>query len=220
MADADYIAGMTAAVDVAGLLKTFGTTRALDGLDLTVATGKVHGFLGPNGSGKSTTIRVLLGLLRADGGRTALSAVIPGETRSRCTEMLGMTCVLVAIMASLLVVRRTRGDEEAGRAELVLAGIVGRHASGGAALIVGVGASLAVGLLSSVGLGLLGIESIEWSGSLLYGATLAGTGITSLQWDSRSHRSPSTPARPRVSRVCSLQRRTRCARSATWATVC
>ena len=56
------------AIKVAGLEKSFGTTKALDGLDLTVKTGEVHGFLGPNGSGKSTTIRVLLGLLRKDGG--------------------------------------------------------------------------------------------------------------------------------------------------------
>ena len=48
--------------------KSFGTTKALDGLDLTVHTGEVHGFLGPNGAGKSTAIRVLLGLLRTDGG--------------------------------------------------------------------------------------------------------------------------------------------------------
>jgi ABC-2 type transport system ATP-binding protein len=60
---------MVAAVDVAGLVKTFGATRALDGLDLEVLDGEVHGFLGPNGSGKTTTIRVLLGLLRADAGR-------------------------------------------------------------------------------------------------------------------------------------------------------
>ncbi|MFJ5709941.1 ATP-binding cassette domain-containing protein [Streptomyces sp. NPDC093105] len=59
---------MTKAITVAGLHKAFGRTHALDGLDLTVATGEVHGFLGPNGSGKSTTIRVLLGLLRADSG--------------------------------------------------------------------------------------------------------------------------------------------------------
>jgi ABC-2 type transport system ATP-binding protein len=63
---------MTEAISVSGLVKTFGPTRALDGLDLTVRTGEVHGFLGPNGAGKSTTIRVLLGLLRADAGTTRL----------------------------------------------------------------------------------------------------------------------------------------------------
>jgi len=63
---------MAAAVEIAGLVKTFGPTRALDGLDLEVRTGEVHGFLGPNGAGKSTTIRVLLGLLRADAGSVRL----------------------------------------------------------------------------------------------------------------------------------------------------
>jgi ABC-2 type transport system ATP-binding protein len=60
------------AISVSGLVKTFGRTRALDGLDLSVRTGEVHGFLGPNGAGKSTTIRVLLGMLKADGGATRL----------------------------------------------------------------------------------------------------------------------------------------------------
>ncbi|MEV6940654.1 ABC transporter ATP-binding protein [Streptomyces sp. NPDC051172] len=59
---------MTKAISVFGLHKSFGRTHALDGLDLEVESGEVHGFLGPNGSGKSTTIRVLLGLLRADSG--------------------------------------------------------------------------------------------------------------------------------------------------------
>src|SRR6266498_5485193 len=63
---------MTTAISVSGVVKTFGRTRALDGLDLTVETGEVHGFLGPNGAGKSTTIRVLLGLLRADAGTVRL----------------------------------------------------------------------------------------------------------------------------------------------------
>ncbi|MFJ9933086.1 ATP-binding cassette domain-containing protein [Streptomyces virginiae] len=63
---------MTKAISVVGLHKAFGRTRALDGLDLSVTTGEVHGFLGPNGAGKSTTIRVLLGLLRADSGAAEL----------------------------------------------------------------------------------------------------------------------------------------------------
>jgi ABC-2 type transport system ATP-binding protein len=61
-----------AAIEISGLVKTFGPTRALDGLDLTVNTGEVHGFLGPNGAGKTTTIRILLGLLRADAGTARL----------------------------------------------------------------------------------------------------------------------------------------------------
>jgi ABC-2 type transport system ATP-binding protein len=63
---------MDPAISVTGLRKTFGRTVALDGLDLTVTAGEVHGFLGPNGSGKTTAIRVLLGLLRADAGRAEL----------------------------------------------------------------------------------------------------------------------------------------------------
>jgi ABC-2 type transport system ATP-binding protein len=59
-------------VDIRGLRKTFGAFVALDGLDLHVRAGEVHGFLGPNGSGKTTTIRVLLGLLRADAGTVRL----------------------------------------------------------------------------------------------------------------------------------------------------
>ncbi|WP_426625305.1 ATP-binding cassette domain-containing protein [Leifsonia sp. McL0607] len=61
-----------AVIDVAGLMKSYGRFRALNGLDLVVQRGEVHGFLGPNGAGKSTTIRVLLGLLRADGGTVRL----------------------------------------------------------------------------------------------------------------------------------------------------
>jgi ABC-2 type transport system ATP-binding protein len=59
-------------LEIRGLVKTFGTVRALDGLDLRVEPGEVHGFLGPNGAGKSTTIRVLLGLLRKDAGEVRL----------------------------------------------------------------------------------------------------------------------------------------------------
>lgn len=60
------------AVEIEGLTKSFGTVHALRGLDLTVPTGQVTGFLGPNGSGKTTTIRILLGLLRSDGGRATV----------------------------------------------------------------------------------------------------------------------------------------------------
>ncbi|BDU05184.1 tetronasin ABC transporter ATP-binding protein [Nocardia cyriacigeorgica] len=66
------LVGMDNAIAISGLRKTFGPTTALDGLDLGVARGEVHGFLGPNGAGKTTTIRVLLGLLRADSGDVRL----------------------------------------------------------------------------------------------------------------------------------------------------
>jgi ABC-2 type transport system ATP-binding protein len=63
---------MATAISVSGLVKTFGPTRALDGLDLQVTEGEVHGYLGPNGAGKTTTLRILLGLLRADSGTARL----------------------------------------------------------------------------------------------------------------------------------------------------
>ena len=95
---------------IEGLVKKFGSFRALDGLDLDVRPGEVHGFLGPNGAGKSTTIRILLGLMRHDGGRITLFgrdpwsegttlrgdlAYVPGDvslwaglTGGECTDIL------------------------------------------------------------------------------------------------------------------------------------
>jgi ABC-2 type transport system ATP-binding protein len=64
-------------IEVEGLVKVFGGFRALDGLDLSVRQGEVHGFLGPNGAGKSTTIRVLLGLIRPSGGTARLFGADP-----------------------------------------------------------------------------------------------------------------------------------------------
>ena len=63
---------MANAIEANGLRKRFGRATALDGLDLTVRDGEVHAFLGPNGAGKTTTIRILLGLLRRDGGEVSL----------------------------------------------------------------------------------------------------------------------------------------------------
>ncbi|MEU9155839.1 ABC transporter ATP-binding protein [Streptomyces sp. NPDC048417] len=70
---------MTKAITVAGLHKSFGRTQALDGLDLDVESGEVHGFLGPNGAGKSTTIRVLLGLLCPDSGAAQILGRAPWQ---------------------------------------------------------------------------------------------------------------------------------------------
>jgi ABC-2 type transport system ATP-binding protein len=75
---------MSTSITVSGLVKNFGQVRALDGLDLEVATGEVHGFLGPNGAGKTTTIRVLLGLLRHDAGSASL---LGGDPWSEATEL-------------------------------------------------------------------------------------------------------------------------------------
>nr|WP_280385016.1 ABC transporter ATP-binding protein [Nocardia wallacei] len=69
--------GSTAVIETAALRKRFGDFTALDGLDLRVEQGEVHGFLGPNGAGKSTTIRILLGLVRATGGRARLLGADP-----------------------------------------------------------------------------------------------------------------------------------------------
>lgn len=112
---------MTAVVDVQGLHKNFGRVRALDGLDLTVHEGEVHGFLGPNGAGKSTTIRVLLGLVRATSGVARLFgrdpwqdavelhrdiAYVPGDVTLWPTLTGGQTIDLLARMRGGLDVRR------------------------------------------------------------------------------------------------------------------
>ena len=68
----DLGSGSASTVHVRGLVKRFGRFKALDGLDMTVEAGCVHGFLGPNGAGKSTTIRVLLGLYRPDEGSVSV----------------------------------------------------------------------------------------------------------------------------------------------------
>lgn len=73
-----------AAIETAELTKRFGPTLALDRLNLLVRTGQVHGFLGPNGSGKSTTIRVLLGLLRPDGGT---ARILGGDPWAQAPEL-------------------------------------------------------------------------------------------------------------------------------------
>ncbi len=79
---------MAHAIEVQGLQKSFGPTRALAGLDLTVRTGEVHAFLGPNGAGKTTTLRILLGLLKADGGEARLLGGDPWRDAPRLHRRL------------------------------------------------------------------------------------------------------------------------------------
>ncbi|WNM40749.1 ABC transporter ATP-binding protein [Micromonospora halotolerans] len=88
---------MSAVIEIAGLRKTFHTLRhgrrtAVDGFDLLVETGQVHGFLGPNGSGKTTTLRALLGLVRADAGRMT---VLGAESPDRLAEVAGRVGAIV-----------------------------------------------------------------------------------------------------------------------------
>jgi ABC-2 type transport system ATP-binding protein len=117
---------VTSAISVTGLVKTFGPTRALDGLDLDVADGEVHGFLGPNGSGKTTTIRVLLGLLRAEAGRVVLLGGDPWRDAVELHRHLAYVPGDVSLWPKLTggevidLLARLRGDlDEARRDELL-----------------------------------------------------------------------------------------------------
>ncbi|MEU4744698.1 ABC transporter ATP-binding protein [Actinosynnema sp. NPDC023658] len=117
---------MTAAISMSGLVKTFGPTRALDGLDLTVRQGEVHGFLGPNGAGKSTAIRVLLGLLRADAGSASLLGGDPWRDSAALHRRLAYVPGDVSLWPNLtggevidLLGRLRGGLDEKRRAELL-----------------------------------------------------------------------------------------------------
>ena len=117
---------VNAPIDIAGLVKTFGSTRALDGLDLTVREGEVHGFLGPNGAGKSTTIRVLLGLLRKDAGEVRLLCGDPWREAASLHRRLAYVPGDVNLWPTLtggevidLLGRLRGGLDEPRRAELV-----------------------------------------------------------------------------------------------------
>lgn len=97
--------GSAPVVDVQGLVKTFGrgrsSARALDGLDLRVEPGQVVGFLGPNGAGKTTALRILLGMLRADGGRARLFGADPWAQAAALHERLAYVPGDVALWPSL-----------------------------------------------------------------------------------------------------------------------
>jgi ABC-2 type transport system ATP-binding protein len=88
-------------IRVEGLTKVFGQVRALDGLDLTVAQGEVHGFLGPNGAGKSTLIRIVLGLMRASSGRAELFGADPWRDAPRLHRRLAYVAGDVALWPGL-----------------------------------------------------------------------------------------------------------------------
>ena len=88
-------------IHIQELTKTFGKVRALDGLDLIVRPGEVHGFLGPNGAGKSTTIRILLGLIRAAGGHAELFGADPWREAARLHGRLAYVAGDVALWPGL-----------------------------------------------------------------------------------------------------------------------
>ncbi len=109
-----------------GLTKVFGNVRALDGLDLTVRPGEVHGFLGPNGAGKSTTIRVLLGLMKATSGHAQLFGGDPWRDARRLHRRLAYVAGDVSLWPALTggqcldVLGATQGGvDERRRADLV-----------------------------------------------------------------------------------------------------
>jgi ABC-2 type transport system ATP-binding protein len=112
---------MSDTVSIFGLRKAFGPSRALDGLDLTVRTGEVHGFLGPNGAGKTTTIRILLGLLRADSGSARLLGGDPWRDATVLHRRLAYVPGEVALWPTLTggetidLLGRLRGGLDAGR---------------------------------------------------------------------------------------------------------
>jgi polyether ionophore transport system ATP-binding protein len=92
---------MASAIITSGLVKHFGSTVALDGLDLEVATGEVHGFLGPNGAGKTTTIRILLGLIRSDSGTATLLGADPWRDATQLHRRLAYVPGDVALWPNL-----------------------------------------------------------------------------------------------------------------------
>jgi ABC-2 type transport system ATP-binding protein len=117
---------MAPVIEAIGLRKSFGRTTALDGLDLAVDEGEVHGFLGPNGAGKSTTIRILLGLLRADGGSVRLLGRDPWRNAAELHRQLAYVPGDVVLWPNLTggevidLLGRLRGGLDEGRRRVLL----------------------------------------------------------------------------------------------------
>ena len=119
-------ANLQAPIEIRGLTKNFGSVRALDGLDLTVHEGEVHGFLGPNGAGKSTTIRILLGVVKADGGNVRLLGGDPWTNAVDLHRQIAYVPGDVTLWPSLtggetidLLARMRGGIDQELRAELI-----------------------------------------------------------------------------------------------------
>ncbi len=113
-------------IEIRGLTKNFGKVRALSGLDLTVQEGEVHGFLGPNGSGKSTTIRILLGVAKADSGAVRLLGGDPWNDAVQLHRQIAYVPGDVTLWPSLtggetidLLARMRGGIDQGLRAELI-----------------------------------------------------------------------------------------------------
>jgi ABC-2 type transport system ATP-binding protein len=113
-------------IEIHDLVKTFGAVRALDGLELTVGEGEVHGFLGPNGAGKSTTIRILLGLIKADSGTVRLFGADPWTDAVQLHRQIAYVPGDVTLWPSLtggetidLLARMRGGIDEQRRADLI-----------------------------------------------------------------------------------------------------
>jgi ABC-2 type transport system ATP-binding protein len=114
------------AIHIRGLTKHFGSVQALDGLDMTVGEGEVHGFLGPNGSGKSTTIRILLGLVAADAGEVRVLGGEPWTDAVRLHRDIAYVPGDVTLWPSLtggetidLLARMRGGSDQRRRADLI-----------------------------------------------------------------------------------------------------
>jgi ABC-2 type transport system ATP-binding protein len=151
----------TPAIEAAGLVKTFGELRAVDGVDLTVASGSVYGVLGPNGAGKTTTIRMLATLLRPDGGSARVlghDIVAEADAVRRAVSLTGQLASVdedltgrenLILLGRLLGLRRrdakTRADELLDAFGLQeAAGRLVKHFSGGMRRRLDIAASIVV----------------------------------------------------------------------------